>query len=180
MQTKIFNIVFLLFFLFPFTVLAFSPAPSNRSRCQMYQKILTKYFHECGSDYNSKGITPKVDTNSPSFTFESAQKFLRDNGYDDTIRTVSPDCKFDLAYLASGTKDLPNYTNFYYCKFHGSEEWKIKSSYPSALEKEIARDEFNRKLAIFLHSSFEYIVLGFIILFAIFLHIIGSKKKKTN
>ena len=171
-------IIFVLFL--PITALAYKPAPSNRSRCQYYQQSLTEYFHKCGDDYNSKGLTPKVDTNSPSFTFETAQKFLRDNGYDDTIRTVSPDCKFDLAYIASGTKTYPNFKNFYYCKFHGSEEWKIKSSYPSALEKEIARDEFNRKLAIFLHSSFEYIVLGFIILFAIFLHIIGSKKKKTN
>ena len=180
MLIKKYLIILILILIFPNSALAYKPPSSTRSRCQSCQYSLTRYFHECGSDYNSKGITPKVDTNSPSFTFESAQKFLRDNGYDDTIRTISPDCKFDLAYIASGTKDFPNYTNFYYCKFHGSEEWQIKSSYPSALAKEIERDAFKRRLAIILHSSFEYIVLGFIILFAIFLHIIDSKKKKTN
>ena len=157
----------LLFLLLPISVFAYKPARSKTTDCQDRQEYYTECFHECGEDYNSKVHTPKFDTNSSSLTFESALYFLKDNGYDDFIRPISPKCEFDLVYLESGTEKHPNFKNFFYCKFHGSYECKIKSSYPKLLEKEERSYQLRKTLGPTIEALKEIIIFVIFISFAI-------------
>ncbi len=172
------KIIFFLFLLFlPITAFAYSPAHSPEKVCNGMQSKLTQWFHDCGSEYNSEGHSPQIDTDSPSVNYQSAIKFLKDNEYiKDEFFKVNENCEYDLKYLATGTKLFPDHHNIFYCKFHGSYDCNIHSFYPKELEKENLRHISSNRLTSFLFHNSGFLFFCIIIFVAIIICIWPTKK----
>ena len=178
MNKKYILIIFLLLLLTN-TAFAFSPAPTHNSMCQRQQRYYTDIFHKSAAEYNTNH-TPEVDTNSPFFTYENAVQFLKDNDFIYDLRKSSEKCQYALVYIASGTPDYPNYKNYFYCKFHGSENLKIESSYPKDMEDEYRRDMRNKKISAFIYQSQDLFLFCLIFVLPVIIFIFSNIKTKKK
>ncbi len=171
MHKLITNILIYLVFLIPITSFAYSPAPSPFRECQRMQRRLTDLFHECCRLYNSEGHTPQIDGNSSTLTYDTAIKFLIENGYiANENYSRNSNCKLDLKYFPDGIKSYHDYKNIFYCKFHGSEDCGIETSYREEFAKENRTYRFHRSLSLFMFQNEGFIMIGF----AIIIYLIGK------